>query len=45
MEIGNSFALSRKENMGYASFDSNSSIVSNISKIFPLFFFLIAALV
>ena len=45
MEIGNSFALSRKENMGYSSFDSNSSIVSNISKIFPLFFFLIAALV
>jgi len=45
MEIGNSFALSRKENAGYASFDSNSSIVSNISKIFPLFFFLIAALV
>ena len=45
METGNSFALSRKENAGYSSFDSNSSIVSNISKIFPLFFFLIAALV
>ena len=45
MEIGNSFALSCKENAGYASFDSNSSIVSNIAKIFPLFFFLIAALV
>ena len=45
MEIGNSYALSRKENAGYASFDSNSSIVSNIAKIFPLFFFLIAALV
>ena len=45
MEIGNSFALSRKENAGYSSFDSNSSIVSNIAKIFPVFFFLIAALV
>ena len=45
MEIGNSYALSRKENAGYASFDSNSSIVSNIAKIFPVFFFLIAALV
>ncbi|MBR2390838.1 MAG: ABC transporter permease, partial [Mogibacterium sp.] len=45
MDTGNSYALSRKENMGYSSFDSNSSIVSNISKIFPLFFFLIAALV
>ena len=45
MEIGNSYALSRTENTGYASFDSNSSIVSNIAKIFPLFFLLIAALV
>lgn len=45
MEIGNSYALSRKENVGYSSFDSNSSIVSNIAKIFPVFFFLIAALV
>ena len=45
MDIGNSYALSRKENVGYISFDSNSSIVSNIAKIFPLFFFLIAALV
>ncbi len=45
MEIGNSYALSRKENAGYSSFDSNSSIVSNIAKVFPLFFFLIAALV
>ena len=45
MEIGNAYALSRKENAGYSSFDSNSSIVSNIAKIFPLFFFLIAALV
>lgn len=45
MDIGNSYALSRKENAGYSSFDSNSSIVSNIAKIFPVFFFLIAALV
>ena len=45
METGNSYALSRNENVGYASFDSNSSIVSNIAKIFPAFFFLIAALV
>ena len=33
------------ENGGYSSFDSNSSIVDNIAKIFPVFFFLIAALV
>lgn len=45
MELGNSYALSRLDNAGYSSFDSNSSIVSNIAKIFPVFFFLIAALV
>lgn len=45
METGSSYALSRKENAGYASFDSNAGIVSNIAKIFPAFFFLIAALV
>ena len=45
METGNSYALSADENAGYSSFDSNSSIVSNIAKIFPVFFFLIAALV
>lgn len=45
METGNSYALSRSQNAGYASFDSNSSIISNIAKIFPVFFFLIAALV
>lgn len=45
METGNYFALSRMDNIGYTSFDSNSGIVSNIAKVFPLFFFLIAALV
>ena len=45
METGDSYALSCQENAGYSSFDSNSSIVSNIAKIFPVFFFLIAALV
>ena len=45
METGNSYAFTRDDNAGYSSFDSNSSIVSNIAKIFPVFFFLIAALV
>ena len=45
METGNSYALSRNDNMGYSSFESNSDIVSNIAKVFPVFFFLIAALV
>lgn len=35
----------REDNLGYDSFDSNSNIVNSISKVFPLFFFLIAALV
>lgn len=45
METGNSYALAKTDNAGYSSFDSNSSIVSNIAKIFPVFFFLVAALV
>ncbi len=45
LEVGNSYALSRNENFGYSSFDSNSDIVNNIAKVFPVFFFLIAALV
>ena len=45
METGSAFALSRLDNTGYSSFASNSNIVSNIAKVFPVFFFLIAALV
>lgn len=45
IETGSSYAFSRDENSGYSSFDSNSGIVSNIAKVFPVFFFLIAALV
>ena len=45
METGNSYAFTRDDNAGYSSFDSNSGIVDNIAKIFPVFFFLIAALV
>lgn len=45
METGNSYAFARDDNAGYSSFDNNSSIVSNIARIFPVFFFLIAALV
>lgn len=45
METGKAYAFSRTDNRGYSSFDSNSGIVSNIAKVFPVFFFLIAALV
>lgn len=39
------FIQTRDDNIGYDSFDSNSDIVDSIAKIFPVFFFLIAALV
>ena len=37
--------LDRNTNTGYACFDSDSSIVDGICKVFPIFFFLVAALV
>jgi len=39
------YVLTRKMNTGYAGYDSDTSIVRDIAKIFPVFFFLIAALV
>lgn len=45
LKKGDSYALSREDNMGYSTFEENANIVSNIAKIFPLFFFLVAALV
>lgn len=39
------FVLNRNTNAGYLALDSNSDIVSGISRVFPLFFLLIAALV
>ena len=39
------YTLTRSENMGYASFDNDTAIVAAISVVFPLFFFLVAALV
>ena len=37
--------LSRKTNVGYVCFESDSDIVEGIARVFPLFFFLVAALV
>ena len=45
LENGKSYAFSREDNSGYSSFRSNSDIVNNIAKVFPLFFFLVALLV
>lgn len=39
------FVLGRDANIGYVCFESDSSIVDGIAKVFPVFFFLVAALV
>lgn len=39
------YIQTRNENIGFASFENDSSIVDGVAKVFPVFFFLIAALV
>ena len=39
------YVLGRSTNIGYSCFESDSDIVEGISKVFPVFFFLVAALV
>ena len=39
------YVLDRNTNIGYACFQNDSSIVDGIAKVFPIFFFLVAALV
>lgn len=39
------YVLDRSSNAGYSGFESDSSVVEGIAKVFPLFFFLVAALV
>lgn len=39
------YVQTREDNLGFGSFESNSDIVDSIAKVFPVFFFLIAALV
>ena len=39
------FVLDRGSNIGYACFESDSDIVRGVSRVFPLFFFAVAALV
>lgn len=39
------YVLDRYYNSGYANFDNDSTIVDDIAKILPIFFFLVAALV
>lgn len=39
------YVLGRDKNIGYACFESDSDIVEGIANVFPIFFFLVAALV
>ncbi|MBR2894581.1 MAG: FtsX-like permease family protein [Oscillospiraceae bacterium] len=39
------YVLTRQENAGYVSFDNDTSIIAAVSVVFPVFFFLVAALV
>ena len=45
LEAPETYVLDRNTNVGYASLDSNSDIVAGVSRVFPVFFLLIAALV
>ncbi|MCM1497209.1 MAG: FtsX-like permease family protein [Clostridium sp.] len=39
------YTLTRTDNAGYAAFEQDSTIIENISVVFPAFFFLVSALV
>ncbi|MBE6754820.1 MAG: FtsX-like permease family protein, partial [Ruminococcaceae bacterium] len=39
------YVLDRNSNFGYASYNNDTAIVSGVAKVFPVFFFLVAALV
>lgn len=45
IEEPDTYVLGRETNVGYACFESDSSIVEGIANVFPIFFFLVAALV
>jgi len=45
LKAASTYVLTRKENTGYACFDNDTSIIAAISVVFPVFFFLVAALV
>ncbi|MGF7144471.1 putative ABC transport system permease protein [Anaerotaenia torta] len=45
MDQPSCYVLDRSTNIGYTSFENDSSVVEGIAKIFPIFFFLVAALV
>ncbi len=45
LEYPDTYLLGRDTNVGYMMFQSDSDIVENVSTVFPIFFFLVAALV
>ena len=45
IEKPDTYVLGRDTNIGYVCFESDSGIVAGIAKVFPIFFFLVAALV
>lgn len=45
IEYPDSYVLDRNTNIGYVCFDNDTNIVEGIAKVFPVFFFLVAALV
>lgn len=45
VEAPDTYVLDRMTNIGYACYESDSAIVDGIAKVFPIFFFLVAALV
>lgn len=45
MDAPDYYVLDRSSNIGYVCFDNDSEIVNSIAKVFPIFFFLVAALV
>lgn len=45
IQYPSTYVLGRWSNVGYACFESDTAIVKSISSVFPIFFFLVAALV
>ena len=45
LEEPDTYVLTRNTNIGYACYESDSNIVAGIANVFPVFFFLVAALI
>ncbi|MCM1157795.1 MAG: FtsX-like permease family protein [Bacteroidales bacterium] len=45
MEKAETYVLGRGTNAGYSSFENDAKIIEGVAKVFPIFFFLVAALV